>query len=528
MNRIIKQILGWFGANAWTKPTLIDKCLGPDSQSYVGSIPSMPKGAVGHLAMLDAYFDLLADLNPSTFCDIGANKGEAGRRALLTCPEVKVFAFEANPRIHAMYRDLNVGAGVNWINCAVADRPGSLSLFVPKVLSRALKGEALLAQRVVEQEDTGKSSLLKRDEDAEYDVVEVPSVALDDFLRDHAPDGRVALWIDVEGAASIVLLGAVETLARCDLIVVEVEGFAFWQQQALVTQVMDMLQLNGFAPILRDREYQDAQFNVVFVRKDAALADRQRRIGRAIDTRFSAPDEPGPLAPALSPATVPVLVPCFNNPTYCDQMLKQLQSLGFADVTFVDNGSFSEPMLDWLAQTANGGVRVERMQENLGPHRSIFTPDRLLRLPRWFCVTDPDLAFNPALPEDFLGTMAEAMQQHDICKAGFALNISNRRELRQEKFDIDGKSVHIWEWEQQFWQDRLDFTRGGDPVFLASVDTTFALYDRNTLQTNNLLRSLRIGGRFTAEHLPWLAQPTVSADEARIYRASQKFSYYLR
>ena len=528
MNRVVKIFLRWIGGHFRPRSTVISNCLGADSQSYVGSIPSMPAGADGHMALLDIYFDLFADLNPAIFCDIGANEGEAGRRALAVSPAVKVFAFEANPRIHAMYHDLNVAAGVDWINCAVADQPGSLSLYVPRVLSRVLQGDTLQVQRRVEAEDTGKSSLLKRDEDAEYDIVKVPAVALDDFLRVHGPDGRVALWIDVEGAATIVLRGAVETLARCDLVVIEVEGFAFWQDQALVSQVMDTLQLHGFAPVLRDREYQDAQFNVVFVRADVTLPVRQRQIGRAMDTRIAAPVGSGPLAPVLSPAEVPVLVPCFNNPTYCDQMLKQLQALGFDDVTFVDNASDSEPMRDWLKQTAASGVRVDLLPENLGPHRSIFTPERLRLLPRWFCVTDPDLAFNPALPVDFLSTMAASMLRHDICKAGFALDISNRRALKQEKFEIGGNQVQVWEWEKQFWENRLDFTHGGDPVFLASVDTTFALYDRDTFKIGNLLRSLRIAGRFTAEHLPWLAKPMVSAEETRIYRSSQKFSYYLR
>ena len=507
------------------EPTSISRCLDADSQSYAGLIPATQAGHDGHLAVLDIYFDLIAATKPDIFCDIGANKGEAGRRALALRPDMTVFGFEANPNIHGRYSDINVTAGVQWINCAVADQDGTLQLYIPKVLSRALKGDVLVAKRVVEAEDTGKSSLLKRDESAEYETVDVRAVALDGFLQQHAPKGRVALWIDVEGAASLVLQGAAATLARTDVVIVEVEGFSFWQDQALVMQVMDRLYLAGFVPVLRDREYQDAQFNIVFLRNSDKIGAHQRWIGDALDKRRS---QPAITAQPLTPATVPVLIPCFNNPSYAGAMLAQLQAIGFTDITFVDNASSSPAMHDWLDQTARRGIKVERLTENLGPHDSVFTPARLKNLPRWFCVTDPDLAFNPALPKDFLQIMADAITRHGIPKAGFALDIANREGLRQSKFDIGGTDYQIWEWEKQFWNTPLDLTASDDTVFEALVDTTFALYDSTKLRKKFSMTALRIGGRFTAKHLPWLAEPSMHDDEASLYRDSQKFSFYAR
>lgn len=496
-------------------------CLDDASQSLLGSIPSMPAGNAGHKALLDVYFDLVALIAPDVICDIGANKGEAGRRALAVLPRAQVFGFEANPEIHAANAAVNTGAGVSWINAAVADRTGTIDLHIPVLLARALIGDTLVKRRVKEARTTGKSSLLKRDEDARYRTVTVPAVTLDDHLTRHAPDGRVALWIDVEGAASTVLKGAARTLERTDLVVVEVEGFGFWQDQALALAVLRQLQAAGLQPVLRDREYNDAQFNVICLRATANLTAQRQKIGRAVQPKATRPD-------ALHPGTVPVLIPCFNNPTYCDDMLAQLLGLGFRDITFVDNASDNPTMHLWLDRATREGATVERLAQNLGPRGSIFTADRLSRLPRYFCVTDPDLRFNQALPDDFLAMLAETISRHGRGKAGFALDISDPSGLRQDVFYVGKRSCQIWEWEQQFWASRLGFTPGGDPIYRAKVDTTFALYDKTSFRPNKLMRAVRVGGRFTAIHLPWLADQEIEENEARHYRKTQKFSYYLR
>ncbi len=526
---LLRRIADMFAKSRARRGNTVIAGLAADSQSYVGALPAMPAGEAGHRATLDVFFSLLGQSKPAVFCDIGANKGEAGRRALALQPAMTVFGFEANPQIHGMYAAINTEAGVRWINAAVADRDGTLSLFIPRILARALEGDTLVQKTVIEAADTGKSSLLKRDENAQYDTVEVPAIALDSFLAKAAPAGRLALWIDVEGAASVVLDGARASLARTDLLIVEVEGFAFWQDQALVTQIIDRLRGQGFVPVLRDREYQDAQFNIVFLRDAPDIPAHRKAIGAAVDQ--ASPPTPALTgrSPELLVAEVPVLVPCFNNPSYCAQMLDQLYEAGFRQITLVDNASDSPAMTAFLTATAakvGSGITVERLTTNLGPRRSIFTPVRLANLPRWFCVTDPDLQFNPALPADFLTVLARAMADHGGAKAGFALDISAPSDLRQDTFEIGGAYYRIEEWERGFWKDRLGFTAGGDPIFKASIDTTFALYDKTNYRLDRPQRALRVGGRMTAQHLPWLARPTIDAQESAIYRASQKFSYY--
>jgi hypothetical protein len=66
-------------------------------------------------------------------------------------------------------------------------------------------------------------------------------------------------------------------------------------------------------------------------------------------------------------------------------------------------------------------------------------------LPRHICLTDPDLAFNPAMPADFLGDLAALAARERVGKAGLALDISDRDAMRQEPFLIQERKWKIWE-----------------------------------------------------------------------------------
>ncbi|MDP3195303.1 FkbM family methyltransferase [Tabrizicola sp.] len=522
--KFLRKILAAFG---W-RSARIDEQLSPQVESRLGLVPALDEGTAGHNCLLEIFFTLLAEVRPAVFCDIGANQGEAGRRAIGASTGVNVFSFEANPEIHERYREINEAAGVHWMNLAVSEENGHVTLNIPRVLDRALVRGRLVQGKRTEARDTGKASLLFRDENAIYDQIDVTSTTIDDFLAREAPEGSVVLWLDVEGAASKVLSGAAHTLRRTDLLIVEVEGFAFWRGQKLIDEVLDMLSQQGFIPVLRDREYGDAQFNVVFLRGSAAVAaGLVDRIASALDKPRLSENSAIPARTAITPSSVPVLIPCFNNPTYVYQMLEQLVRLGFKDITLVDNASDSTEMLALLSRVENEGIRVDRLAQNLGPHLSIFTKERLAGLPKYFCVTDPDLVFNPFLPPDFLQTMRYTLEVHGGFKVGFALDISQPWRLKQDKFTIGDRRYRIYEWEERFWRKRLGFTAGGDAIFRAEVDTTFALYDRDRLNMKQLVSGLRLAGRFTAEHLPWLGQATMSRSEEDHYRSSQKFSYYL-
>lgn len=214
---------------------------------------------------------------------------------------------------------------------------------------------------------------------------------------------------------------------------------------------------------------------------------------------------------------VPVLVPCFNNPTYCDMMLDQLWEAGFDDIRFVDNASTSSQMHDWLRRE-DGRRRIIRLAENMGPNRSVN--ELRHQLPRHFCVTDPDILFNGHLPADFLSQLRSLTSRHALGKAGFALDISRSHLFKAETAD-DAISM-----ETQWWERPLHFTKEGDRVFEALLDTTFCVIDQKFYRLHRTYDAVRVAGRYTAIHLPWEGRSQIPTYEREDYARTQLYSSY--
>jgi hypothetical protein len=346
----------------------------------------------------------------------------------------------------------------------------------------------------------------------------------------------------------------------------------------------------GFVPVARDREYDDKQFNMLFVagrmadRLSPFLFDRgssiraclspvsepaapraQRSLfaaARRLYRRFAqdagvarrtrvvagepttgADERPRGMAVRTDPAEraivraratvseylqarTPVFVPCFNNPTYTGNMVRQLQDRGFSQIVLVDGGS-TYPRMQKLLNAYSDELSVVSLAGNPGPRHLLLEPSEFALLPRHFCVTDPDLEFNSAMPSGFLGDLAALAAREKIGKAGLALDLSDWDDMKDEKFVIGGKSWSIWDWEKQYWKRKLPPLRpGGDPVYRADIDTTFALYDKEFLDPRKYLTAVRVAGRFTCRHLPWYKDSGLPSDEEKFYRSSGKHSYY--
>lgn len=220
---------------------------------------------------------------------------------------------------------------------------------------------------------------------------------------------------------------------------------------------------------------------------------------------------------------VPVLIPVFNNPTYLRKMIGQLRGIGLSNIIVVDNGSAYPPFLDYL-DSLEVELTVVRLNENSGPRRLFRDAALYDRLPQYFCLTDPDLAFNPDLPPDFLERLTSLTKKYQVGKAGFSLDISEPEKMIAAPFQIGEESYRIWEWEAQFWHARLE--EKGDPAYRASIDTTFAVYNKEFFRAENFLDAIRVAGRYTARHLPWYADHRLPSEEADFYRAASRHSFY--
>jgi FkbM family methyltransferase len=179
-------------------------------------------------------------------------------------------AFEANPYNFAKFTQIYdyKALDVDYRHLAVSDSNGEIKF----QLMRNNGGKEM-------PYEVGNNSILKRnDPKITYEECSVKSVTLDSL---HTGSGRVALWIDVEGAQASVLSGALETIKKAEAVFIEVEEIKFWQNQWLVADVTSFLAALGFVAIARDFEYAN-QYNILFVKKDL-----EQPLGHELESYFA-------------------------------------------------------------------------------------------------------------------------------------------------------------------------------------------------------------------------------------------------
>jgi tetratricopeptide (TPR) repeat protein len=226
-------------------------------------------------------------------------------------------------------------------------------------------------------------------------------------------------------------------------------------------------------------------------------------------------------------ATVPVLIPTFNNPTYSRRMVEQLKARGLRNIVIVDNASSAPDMLAFL-EAVQDDATVVRLEHNAGPRALFLSDENYARLPDLFCVTDPDLELNDALPPEFLFELIDATEAFQTGKAGFALDISQPELMKDTQVGYGDRTYTILEWEANFWRHAIGQTAGGDPIYNAPIDTTFAVYNKRYFRRDAHICGVRFAGRYTCKHVPWYKETGLPETEEQYYRAHQKWSNYLR
>jgi hypothetical protein len=229
---------------------------------------------------------------------------------------------------------------------------------------------------------------------------------------------------------------------------------------------------------------------------------------------------------------MPCFIPAFNNPTYVRGILTQLSRFPGLKPVILDNASSYGPLLDLYAEVDAGrwdDARVIRLGCNAGPRAVWYN---LTPMPRYFCITDPDLEFNENLPTDFLSYLMMLTETYTIGKAGFALSLDDKELMLENRFRHCEGLMTIREAEARHWQVALPPVaspgdRTSDPLYYATIDTTFALYNKKYFDPDNPFDAVRVAGRYACRHLPWYKNNGLSEDEEAFYRRSTEFSYYM-
>jgi len=210
-------------------------------------------GTVGALTTL--FFELVERLGVERLIEAGAKDGAASIRAAALPSIAEVVAFEANPYTHERFNLQLRQHGVRHEHKALSDREGVVDFLV------RLDSDG----RPIPD---GQASLLERFGYAPgHTQVTVDAVTLDGYFA--APSGiPTAIWMDVEGATSMVVRGGRKVLDETEIAIIEVEERASWEgQEWLRGDVVREMRRLGLVPLARDRQSR-YQFNIVFVREE--------------------------------------------------------------------------------------------------------------------------------------------------------------------------------------------------------------------------------------------------------------------
>lgn len=171
--------------------------------------------------------------------DVGANVGgytvRACRRADI------VVAIEPQPEVFEILRDnveLNCPGNVVLIRKAVADRPGTMVLRIPRDAAIGSGGASILSDY---EPFPGAKELIKG-----YQEVEVEVDTLDNILGGLGIDRVDFLKVDVEGAEKLVVRGGMNILRRTSRVMIEIKPGN--------EDVLDILDRLGFEVIDRKGE----------------------------------------------------------------------------------------------------------------------------------------------------------------------------------------------------------------------------------------------------------------------------------
>ena len=208
---------------------------------------------------------------------------------------------------------------------------------------------------------------------------------------------------------------------------------------------------------------------------------------------------------------IPVYILCFNNEFYVRKMVSQLRRLGLVPdcIRIIDNASEDPETREFLDEVNKTGIHILR-RINTSNHLVIYSI--IDSLPPVFAYTDPDITFNSQMPRTFREDLALIAHKAGTLKAGLALNLTGVYPASDVPYH---NGSGIADWEKKFWTEKLDDFPNFE-VYKADIDTTFAVYLRNSLAHPKFkgngepgdwhYSAVRVAGNFTCTHAPWIKE----------------------
>lgn len=199
---------------------------------------------------------------------------------------------------------------------------------------------------------------------------------------------------------------------------------------------------------------------------------------------------------------VPIVINNFNRCTYLKDLVDWLKHAGYTNIFILDNDSDYPALLEYYKQTP---AKVIYLKKNVG-YKALWQTDLFETIKSGYYVyTDSDLLPNDNCPKDLVYQLFRVLSRYHIVeKCGPALKIDDLPEHYALKEKVLAN-------EKPFWD-----TQPEPGVYLAPIDTTFALYRPFAYGDAEDCKAMRVGGNFTFIHRPWY-ENSASPDEETVY-----------
>jgi hypothetical protein len=217
-------------------------------------------------------------------------------------------------------------------------------------------------------------------------------------------------------------------------------------------------------------------------------------------------------------STLPIVVIAWNNLFFVKRFIAQLLRLP-NPIIILDNNSEYTPLLDYygsIKQEIGDRIDIRRLDQNYG-HKVYQILGHTL--PDVYILSDPDLQLNQDMPINVGEQLLRISNRYRSGRIGLALDISDHAKF------IDGSYGRlVYSIESGYYRTALP-----DPeyqLYRAPTDTTFCLINR--MYNESIV--IRVGGVFTAKHLPWYnnyLKENIPKDELAVWIKNNKSSSIL-
>ncbi len=210
--------------------------------------------------------------------------------------------------------------------------------------------------------------------------------------------------------------------------------------------------------------------------------------------------------------TIPIIINNFNRLTTLKKLVEDLENRGYTKIYILDNLSTYPPLLAYY-KTIDKNYKIFYLKKNYG-FKALWKSGIWYRFMfSYFCYTDSDLSLVKECPDNFMNVFYALLQKYPCAhKVGFSLKIDDLPEGYSRKNEVI-------EWESKFYKQEKE-----PDVFIAPIDTTFALYRPFSRRgkRDGSVEMYRTNFPLQTHHLPWYNECMNLPEEELYYLNSVK------